>query len=87
MNTGALIARWTNDEWRATAHRVVVPNDAAAGRDRYSLAFFLDPDKDCVIETHPRFSDAVNKYKPITSGGFVQMKIEEMLKVQGKATY
>jgi isopenicillin N synthase-like dioxygenase len=86
VNTGALIARWTNDEWRATAHRVVVPNDVAAGRDRYSLAFFLDPDKDEVIETHPRFSDAVNKYKPITSGGFVQMKIEEMLKVQGKAT-
>ena len=23
VNTGALLARWTNDRWRATAHRVV----------------------------------------------------------------
>lgn len=85
VNTGALLARWTNDEWRATAHRVVVPPGPAAGEDRYSLAYFLDPDRDAVVETHPRFSDAAARYKPITSGAFVQMKIEEMMKVRQNA--
>ena len=83
VNTGALLARWTNDKWRATAHRVVVPPGGAG--DRYSLAYFLDPDEDEVIETHPMFSDAAAKYEPITSGGFVRMKIEEMLKVKAEA--
>ena len=26
VNTGALAARWTNDTWNATAHRVIVPS-------------------------------------------------------------
>jgi isopenicillin N synthase-like dioxygenase len=44
VNTGALLARWTNDVWRATAHRVIVPDAAAARHDRYSIAAFFDPD-------------------------------------------
>jgi isopenicillin N synthase-like dioxygenase len=40
VNTGALMARWTNDVWRATAHRVVVESAAAAASHRYSIAFF-----------------------------------------------
>jgi len=38
-NTGALLARWTNDEWKATAHRVVIPSaEAAAGAHTRSLS-------------------------------------------------
>jgi isopenicillin N synthase-like dioxygenase len=43
VNTGALMARWTNDEWRATAHRVIVNSEQVAARHRYSIAFFVDP--------------------------------------------
>ena len=50
VNTGALMARWTNDEWKATAHRVVVKSAAMAARHRYSLAFFADPDVGSVID-------------------------------------
>lgn len=41
---GALLARLTNDNWRATAHRVIVPDLEAARQDRYSIAAFFDPD-------------------------------------------
>ena len=50
---GALMARWTNDEWRATAHRVVAGPPEVASRDRYSIAFFFDPIKTSIIATHP----------------------------------
>lgn len=81
VNTGALLARWTNDEWKATAHRVLIPTAEAAARDRYSIAFFLDPDCDEVVSTHPACLQRLGaeaKYDPITSKDFVQMKIQEM---------
>eukprot|EP00967_Tisochrysis_lutea_P033635 scaffold40053_cov39-Tisochrysis_lutea.AAC.1 len=49
INTGALTARWTNDNYQATAHRVVVPTEGAASRHRYSIAFFVDPDEDAMV--------------------------------------
>ena len=81
VNTGALLARWTNDEWKATAHRVIVPNAECASKHRYSCAFFLDPDCDEIVATHPARLVALNeeaKYEPISSKAFVQMKIQEM---------
>ena len=38
VNTGVLMARWTNDEWRATAHRVIVSPELESSRHRYSIA-------------------------------------------------
>lgn len=55
VNTGQLMARWTNDAWRATAHRVIVPNAEVAMSHRYSIACFCDPDIDTMIETLPSF--------------------------------
>jgi isopenicillin N synthase-like dioxygenase len=43
INIGDLMQRWTNDTWRSTLHRVVVPPGAGGGR-RMSLAFFHQPD-------------------------------------------
>jgi len=41
INIGDLMARWTNDRWRSTLHRVVDPPDpAAAAARRQSRPYF-----------------------------------------------
>mmetsp|Transcript_8319 Transcript_8319/g.14913 ORF Transcript_8319/g.14913 Transcript_8319/m.14913 type:complete len:341 (+) Transcript_8319:94-1116(+) len=75
VNTGALLARWTNDVWRATAHRVVVPNSEVARGHRYSIACFFDPDGDSMITVDPRFGEP--KYKPITSADYLMSRLRE----------
>ena len=88
VNTGALMARWTNDEWRATAHRVVAGPPEVASKDRYSIAFFFDPDKESVIETHPACLARTGKdakYASISAKDFVMMKIMEMQKTAAEA--
>lgn len=81
VNTGALMARWTNDVWRATAHRVVIPLDNVQARlsHRYSIAMFFDPDSSTICSVHPKLvaeGDSV-KYEPIGSLEYLMMKISE----------
>jgi len=45
-NIGDCLMRWSNDVYVSTPHRVTNP----PGRDRYSVAFFLDPNPDALIE-------------------------------------
>lgn len=80
INTGALMARWTNDEWRATAHRVIVPSTAEASRHRYSIAFFVDPDAESLVTVHDKFvtPEKERLYEPITGLKFLQMKLQEV---------
>lgn len=79
INTGALMARWTNDIWRATAHRVIVSNADEARSDRYSIACFFDPDEDFIIEVDPTFvaEGETPKYKPITSRDYILGKLRD----------
>ena len=49
VNIGDLMARWTNDVFVSTPHRVV----NKSGRERYSIAYFFDPHIDTVIEAMP----------------------------------
>jgi isopenicillin N synthase-like dioxygenase len=52
VNLGDLLARWTNDRWTSTMHRVVPPTgpDGRSMRRR-SAAFFHDGNADAVIST------------------------------------
>jgi isopenicillin N synthase-like dioxygenase len=54
VNVGDALARWTNDRWRSTLHRVVTP-PLAVDRDcsRQSMAFFHNANWDAVIECIP----------------------------------
>jgi isopenicillin N synthase-like dioxygenase len=54
VNLGDVLARWTNDQWRSTMHRVKAPIDGA-GRPfrRRSAAYFHDGNADAVIATLP----------------------------------
>jgi len=81
VNTGALMARWTNDVWKATAHRVVVRSQEMASRERYSLTFFADPDVHSVIDVPNELlskSGIKKKYEPITSDAYLLEKLRAM---------
>ncbi|XP_021856201.2 2-oxoglutarate-Fe(II) type oxidoreductase hxnY isoform X2 [Spinacia oleracea] len=45
VNIGDLTERWTNNVFRSTLHRVV-----PTGQERYSVAFYLDPSHDLMVE-------------------------------------
>jgi isopenicillin N synthase-like dioxygenase len=64
VNTGNVMVRWTNDEYRSTKHRVINWYD----RDRYSIPCFFGPSADAVIEVLPtcRGPGRPPRYEPIT---------------------
>jgi isopenicillin N synthase-like dioxygenase len=71
VNIGELMARWTNDRWRATLHRVVNPPPALAALSRrQSLVFFHNPNYDAEIACLPSCRDEHTppRYPPTTSG-------------------
>jgi len=70
VNTGAMLARYSNDRFRATPHRVINRNDAS----RYAIPFFLGPNHDSVVEPLPSCVSPDNppRYEPTTYGAFTQ---------------
>lgn len=68
VNTGAMLAHYSNDRFKATPHRVVNRNDAS----RYAIPFFLGPSHDTVVEPVPSCVGPNNppRYEPTTYGAF-----------------
>lgn len=81
VNLGDLMARWTNDRWVSTLHRVVIPDGDAAGVDRVSIPFFFQPAFGTVIETIPTtVTDAApQRYDPVVAGEWITAKSMSML--------
>jgi len=64
------MARWTNDKWVSTLHRVMNPPDEKKGKARrQSIAFFHNINHDHLVETIPTClsADGKSKYQPITA--------------------
>ncbi len=79
VNIGDMMARWTNDRWRSTLHRVVNPPAAAwRGSRRQSIAYFLHPNYDAEVACLPgcRDAGAAPKYPPIMAGEHMRRKME-----------
>jgi isopenicillin N synthase-like dioxygenase len=72
-NIGDCLMRWSNDVYVSTPHKVVNP-----GKDRYSVAFFLDPNPDAVVACLPTCvsADRPAKYPPITGAEFLRSRLE-----------
>jgi isopenicillin N synthase-like dioxygenase len=73
VNLGDAMARWTNDRWRSTMHRVQVPD----GR-RQSIAFFHNANWDARIECLPTCLglDQQPRYDPIEAGPHLMQKFQ-----------
>ncbi|WAL59314.1 isopenicillin N synthase family dioxygenase [Thermocoleostomius sinensis] len=78
VNTGDLMQRWSNDVFCSTKHRVALPQGEAARRDRYSIAFFCQPDAEAEIVCFPSCLSADNppRYAPITSGEYLLSRLQ-----------
>lgn len=58
-NIGDCLMRWTNDEYVSTPHRVRMPTT-----ERYSIAFFLDPNPDAIVDPSLVRPNETPRYAP-----------------------
>jgi isopenicillin N synthase-like dioxygenase len=67
VNIGDTLARWTNDRYRSSVHRVM---HAITPKTRYSMAFFYSPSYHTRIECIPTClaPGEQPKYEPVTAG-------------------
>jgi isopenicillin N synthase-like dioxygenase len=77
INLGDVTARWTNERWLSTLHRVKPPVIDGTIERRRSAAFFHDGNVDALIETLPSCVDAEHPdlYEPITVGDHIRAKL------------
>ena len=85
VNLGDLMARWTNDRWVSTLHRVVIPEGEDRTRDRMSVPFFFQPSYRAIIETIPTTitPERPARYEPVVSGEWIAAKSASMLEDDG----
>jgi len=69
VNIGDCLMRWTNDIYASTPHRVLPPK-----RARQSVAFFLDPNPDAVIEALP--GTGAPKYAAISGADYLRGRLD-----------
>jgi isopenicillin N synthase-like dioxygenase len=76
VNIGDLMARWTNNRWKSTVHRVVnPPRDKAMVSRRQSIVFFHHPNEDANIECLPTCVNGAALYEPTTPGRHLREKL------------
>jgi isopenicillin N synthase-like dioxygenase len=73
-NIGDCLMRWTNDVYVSTPHRVV----NRTGRQRYSIAYFCDPNGDAPVECLPTCTgpDRPARYPPTTGADYLRERLD-----------
>lgn len=75
VNLGDLMARWTNERWMSTVHRVKPPIVDGSIKRRRSAAYFHDGNIDAIITTLPSCVGAGSKYPPVTVADHIAGKL------------
>ncbi|NHN88616.1 isopenicillin N synthase family dioxygenase [Acetobacter conturbans] len=75
INVGDMMARWTNDLFCSTLHRVI----NRSGKERYSIPLFFGPNFDTIISPLPSCQDADHPplYPPVKAGDYVLSRFDE----------
>ncbi|AMO22730.1 oxidoreductase [Ramlibacter solisilvae] len=76
-NIGDCLMRWSNDVYVSTPHRVLPPR-----QERYSIAFFLDPNPDALVSALPGCvpPGEAPKSPPVTAADYLQQRFTETYK-------
>ncbi|GBR03247.1 isopenicillin N synthase family dioxygenase [Acetobacter oeni] len=69
-NIGDCLMRWSNDVYVSTPHRVIRP-----ASERYSIAFFLDPDADALVEPIVTRAGEGAHYPPVTGADYLAERL------------
>jgi len=74
VNIGDCLMRWTNDVYVSTPHRVV----NRSGKERYSIAFFFDPNPQARVEAIPSClaPGEAARYAPILAADYLKMRLD-----------
>ncbi|PWA96717.1 2-oxoglutarate (2OG) and Fe(II)-dependent oxygenase superfamily protein [Artemisia annua] len=74
VNLGDMMERWTNCLFRSTLHRVM-----PTGKERYSVAFFMDPNPNCIVECLKSCCSESSppRFPPILSGDYLRERIHD----------
>lgn len=74
VNVADMLARWTNDRWQSTPHRV----RNLSGRDRFSCAYFFDMDLDCTVACLDSCHSAADpaRYQPVRYGDYLLERLD-----------
>ena len=78
VNIADCMMRWSNDVLRSTPHRVLDDprqKDSPTVHERYSIAFFCNPNKETLVECLPGCEGNGKKYKPINAFDYITMRL------------
>jgi isopenicillin N synthase-like dioxygenase len=81
VNVGDLLARWSNNRYVSTPHRVM----NVSGRERHSIVLTYNPKADVMVD--PRdlgVSDGENRYPPVQTGRYMWARMMETSATDGE---
>ncbi|WP_183855434.1 isopenicillin N synthase family dioxygenase [Prosthecomicrobium pneumaticum] len=84
INVGDLMARWTNNRWRSTLHRVSNPDRGLTGSTRrLSLVAFTGPNEHAEVACLPSCADAEHPalFEPVKAGDYIRAKLDASMQL------
>lgn len=84
MNVGDILARWSNDRFASTPHRV----RNLKADDRYSMPFFFDPSMDSVVACPPAILAPGEGagYAPVRYGDYLMERLDKNYEYRKRAS-